>query len=192
MSARDRSKRVMQQKTPYTEPIHKRLSGILRTFRETLPPLLFVLGVCYVWHIGAVSPLIKNSVLTVFGGGVLLLLGQFFQKAVMEPFQEMQKTIGEVGAALLIYAGSSEIGLRDELQQEAATALRRRAGDLASKRRAMGYYGVFSRMEMMPPDEDIKKTVSDLVLMSNCVGRGKIELFNDASDRIKAALWLDR
>ena len=182
----------MQTKTPDTKPVYKHLSKGIRTFLKMLPLLLFVLGVYYVWHTGAISPLIKNSVLTLFGGGVLLLLGQFFQKAVMEPFQEMQKVIGEVGALLLIYAGSSEEGLRDDWQQEAAIAFRKRAGDLASKRRAMGYYSVFSRLEMMPPNEDIKRTLSDLVLMSNCVGTGKNEDFNEASNRIKTALWLDR
>lgn len=182
----------MKTKTPDTEPIHKRLSSSLRVFREMLPPLLFVLGMYYVWHIGAVSPLVKNSVLTLFGGGVLLLLGQFVQKAVMEPFQEMQRAIGEVGAALVLYAGAGESGLGDELQREATASLRRRAGDLASKRRAMGYYGVFVKMEMMPPSGAIKQSVTDLSIMAHCAGTGRLEEFNAASDNIKAALWLDR
>jgi len=169
----------------------RRLKASLRAFRETLPLAVLALGTYFLWHTGAIPVYAKTSLLTLVGGVILLLVGQFFQKGVMEPFQEMQRTIGEVGAALLVYANVADEVVREDLQQEARVAFRRLAGELAGKRRALGYYGVFAKLEMLPAKENTVKALRDLVLMSNSVGTGNHDTFDAARDRIKLALWLD-
>ena len=179
----------MLRNTPQ-RPNKQRLKNGLQAARQAAPPLLFAAILFYLWQT-ATPVYVKTAFLTFIGTGTLLLVGKFFLKGVMEPLQEMQKTLGLVGSALLVYADGANGGATDDVQQEARRSLRALAGDLAAKRRAQGYYGVLAGLEILPTKESIQESVSDLILMSECVGTDNQTAFYLASERIEKALWLE-
>lgn len=164
---------------------------LLTVLLELLYVVAFFLGVFYLWSHKAIPPEVKTSVLTIIGGVVVLVVGQMVQKGYVEPFQEMQKTIGEISSALLVYGNRCDHRINEELKQEATRAFRRLSGDLIGKRRVILHYGIFERLELLPSKGGIAEAAKNLVFLSNSVGCDGYEHFDNAVQSIKAVLWLD-
>lgn len=160
-------------------------------FVEALSLTMFVAGLWYLWTSNAIPLYAKTSVLTVFGGIFIFAVGQIIQKGYIEPVQELQKVIGEIGSALLVYANTCDSHIDEDLKKEATRKFRQLSGDLFGKRRVVANYGMCVRLEILPPKQDITEAIQSLILISNCTGSDKHELFCKASDRVKQLLWLD-
>lgn len=164
---------------------------LLTVLLELLYVAAFFLGVFYLWSHKAIPPEVKTSVLTIIGGVVVLVVGQMVQKGYLEPFQEMQKTIGEISSALLVYGNTCDHQVNDELKQEASRAFRKLSGDLIGKRRVILHYRIFERLELLPSKGGIAEVAKNLIFLSNSVGCDEYAHFDNAAERIKAVLWLD-
>lgn len=160
-------------------------------FVEVLSLIVFVAGFWYLWASNAIPLYAKTSVLTIVGGIFIFAIGQIIQKGYIEPVQELQKVIGEIGSALLVYGNTCDSKINEDLKKEAAQKFRHLSGDLFGKRRVVANYGMCVRLEILPPKQNIYEAIQNLTLLSNCTGSDKHELFSEASDRIKEILWLD-
>ena len=106
-------------------------------------------------------------------------------------FQEIQKTIGEVRSALLVYANTADSHVREERVREASSVFRNLAGDLLGKQVVIRNYKDFEDHMLLPMRENINKAARHLVLLSNTVGSDRYEMFNLAIDQVKEALGFD-
>ena len=166
-------------------------SKVRSTLLESVSVIVFIAGLWYLWAGNLIPLYAKTAVLTIIGGIFVFAVGQIIQKGFMEPVQELQKTIGEIGSALLVYANTSDSIIDEDSRKEATRTLRQLSGDLLGKRRVVANYGMCERLEILPPRQNINDAIRGLVQMSNCVGSNRHEAFCDATDCIKKALWLD-
>ena len=153
--------------------------------------ILFICGLIYLWSRVDIPLYIKTSLLTIIGGALVVVAGQVVQKWYIEPVQDLQKTIGEVGSAVLVYSNTADSHINEDLQTEASQALRKLSGDLLGKRRVIAHYRFFERLGILPAQRNIREAAQGLILMSNSVGSHSFESFDKGRDLIKEALWLD-
>lgn len=160
-------------------------------FVEVLSIIVFVVGFWYLWTSNAIPLYAKTSILTVVGGIFVFAMGQIIQKGYIEPLQELQKVIGEIGSALLVYGNTCDSKINEDLRKEAAQKFRQLSGDLFGRRRVVANYGMCMRLGILPPKQNINEAIQNLTLLSNCTGSDRHELFYEAPDRIKELLWLE-
>ena len=153
--------------------------------------ILFICGLIYLWSRVDIPVYIKTSLLTIIGGASVVVVGQVMQKWYIEPIQDLQKTIGEVGSAVLVYSNTADSRISEDLQKEATQALRKLSGDLLGKKRVIAHYRFFEGLGILPPQHNIREAAQGLILMSNSVGSHSFESFDAGRELIKEALWLD-
>ncbi len=120
-----------------------------------------------------------------------MVAGQIAQKWYIDPIQDLQKTIGEIRSAVLVYANTADQRVEEDLQKEARRTLRKLSGDLLGKRRVIAHYRFFERLGLLPTKESINKAAEGLVLMSNSVGSHSFDSLDKGIERVKTALWLE-
>jgi|SRR5215212_4524461 len=105
--------------------------------------------------------------LTVFGGAVVLVVGQIIQRFYLEPIQEQRKIIGEIAYALIYDANVVRELFDEERANETATRLRRLASSLRATVRTIPSYGFFSRQGWVPPADNVMRASRELIGWSN-------------------------
>ena len=84
--------------------------------------ILYFLG--NLWHNGFIAASTMSFLLTLVGGLFIFIMGQIVLKSHIEPLQEFQKTIGEVGSAILVVSHCFNSTISEASAQEASVALR--------------------------------------------------------------------
>ncbi len=116
-----------------------------------------------------------TSALTILGGVIVLVMGQFLLRFFIKPIHEQAKAIGEVVYVLLFYAdlyanpGAVPVF---ELQRPAADALRRSASQLMATSHPVRAYGLWAWLGLAPPLRGVLQATHDLIFLSNSVFRG--------------------
>jgi hypothetical protein len=90
--------------------------------------------------------ILVTSMLTIFGGVVVFVVGQLLSKFVIEPVHELRKAIGEVRYNLLFFAPDilTPIGRTRESCDKVRDALRKNSSDLYIRSEAIRFYPLAS------------------------------------------------
>jgi hypothetical protein len=105
--------------------------------------------------------------LTVFGGAVVLVVGQIVQRFYLEPIQEQRRIIGEIAYALTYDANVVRELVVEERAEETAARLRRLASSLRATVRTIPYYAFFARRGSVPPADNVMRASRELIGWSN-------------------------
>ena len=108
---------------------------------------------------------------TVFAGVAVFVLGQIVLKLVIDPVQQLKRTIGEVSFALAFYANVyTNPGIpKPELMDEASTKLRQLACQVAADLRVIPLYRHVRLLFALPSYENILSAQASLIGLSNGV-----------------------
>jgi len=105
--------------------------------------------------------------LTVFGGAVVLVVGQIVQRFYLEPIQEQRRIIGEIAYALIYDANVVRGLFVEERVKDTVTRLRRLASSLRATVRTIPSYGFFARQGWVPPADNVMRASTHLIGWSN-------------------------
>ncbi len=113
--------------------------------------------------------IVLTSMLTIFGGTIVLTLGQVIVRFVIEPIHEQFRLIGEFGNSLGFYADvySNPGSGRPEAIDEAAKVLRQQAGQLRARNRAIPWYGLWEKLRFAPKRDQVVRAAKNLIGLSN-------------------------
>lgn len=114
-----------------------------------------------------------TSGLTIFGGVFIFCISQFIQKFLLEPVQELNKTIGEISFRLDYYANifpSSNQNLNEDQQKQLLivfNSLRESSCRLQANAWAIWWYDFFECIRFIPLRSNIVKSKGKLIYISN-------------------------
>jgi hypothetical protein len=142
-----------------------------------------------------VSDGLKIALTALFGIGVFVA-GQLLQRIVVEPLQELRKTIGKIAHALTFYAnfmhyqpspfeGGGGVGKPPEQMEEASLEIRRLASDLRAISLVIPAYRVFALLRCVPSQDKIDVASSNLIGWSNSLGRPSDEHRQKIAEALK-------
>jgi hypothetical protein len=122
------------------------------------------------------GPSVVTALITAGLGFVAFVAGQFVLKLVVDPIQEQTRIVGEVAHALTYYrnvGGGVPVGFPagSELNRvpEAREAYRDLSARLRMNLRVIRPYRLFSRMQLVLPEEQVRRATSALIGLSNTV-----------------------
>jgi hypothetical protein len=105
--------------------------------------------------------------LTIFGGAVVLVVGQIVQRFYLEPIQEQRRIIGEIAYALIYDANVVRELFVEERVKETVTRMRQLASSLRATVRTIPSYGFFARQGVVPPADNVMRASRELIGLSN-------------------------
>ena len=107
--------------------------------------------------------IIWTSASTILGGVILFVIGQLLSKFLIEPIQELKKTIGKVRFNLAYYAPIIHTPIsRDKARSDKAyDAFMKNSCDLPTKADAIPFYRLLPRQFVLPI-EHINRAAVDL------------------------------
>src|SRR5919112_220800 len=105
--------------------------------------------------------------LTVFGGAVVLVVGQIIQRIYLEPIHEQRRIIGEIAYALIYDANVVREGVTKERAEETVTRLHRLASSLRATVPTIPSYAFFARQGWVPPADNVMRASTQLIGWSN-------------------------
>ena len=110
--------------------------------------------------------------ITIFAGVMVFVLGQFILKLVLEPIQELKKTLALVQEDMVFYANklTNPKSVNIEQEEEIRNRLRRYASSLIGTISIIPYYAWWSKMQLVPEKSIILEVKSNLVGLSNSIG----------------------
>ena len=118
------------------------------------------------------TKILLTSSLTAIGAILVFVMGQILGKLVIEPIQDLKKTLGEIRYALVFHAQAimTPVGDREE-EDKASEALRRLACDLRSKVGAIPFYGRWAAISsgFLPARTNAFEASKQLIGLSNSV-----------------------
>lgn len=116
-----------------------------------------------------------TSALTIFGGIVVIVVGQIATKFFIEPLHEHRKIIGEIAESLIFYADlytNPGVGERQAMDQ-AKRVLRQEAAQLMATSYAIQCRKVARLLRIsMPEPSDITEARKSLIGLSNSIHQG--------------------
>jgi len=137
-----------------------------------------------------------TSLLTIFGGVVLLVVGQFVTHLFVEPFLEQRRLIGEIIHVLdyyrNVYTDPLEKGESDRLTErrfEARRMLREKSTLLHARTFAIPFYDDLARVGLVRPWECVKEASRMLVGLSNLCYDGDRDASVERREAIERALF---
>ncbi len=114
--------------------------------------------------------IIYTASATVLTGLIVFVLGQFILKFIIEPMQDLKKTIGEIRYSLSFHARPIFTPITKEaLSDQAENDLRRLSCTLNSKVETIPCYRFFSAVGCVLPKKNILTSASHLMALSNSV-----------------------
>ncbi|MCI0439378.1 MAG: hypothetical protein L0177_09635 [Chloroflexi bacterium] len=125
-----------------------------------------------------VFQIVLTSVLTAFGGILVITIGQLTIKLLIEPIHELRELIGEIDFALIYYSNvyTSPVTSFNDLDSEhgkraieASKTFREQAGKLRAKARQITWYRLPRLLNWVPPRSDIFEASNGLIGISNGV-----------------------
>ncbi len=129
--------------------------------------------------------ILLTSSLTIVGGVVVLVIGQFLTKFVVEPIHRQFALVGEIADALTFYANvycNPGVGEK-KLMDEASTTLRKLASQLKAITLSIRLYSLWAKLRIVPMRSDVALVSSNLIGLSNGIYSSESALAND--DRAK-------
>lgn len=138
---------------------------------------------------------ILTSVLTIFGGVLIFVIGQIFLKFFIEPVHQLRAHIGRITDSLIFYANvyGNPGSLSTDEMKKASNDLRKQASELMSKTAVIPCYRFWSFLRIVPRFSDIRVTHHNLIGLSNGVFSTGDPLENSKRvEEIKAGLRLPK
>jgi hypothetical protein len=125
--------------------------------------------------------------LTVLSGVLVFVLGQLLLKLVIEPVNEMRKTIGAISHALIEHAGFiHNPGVMDEVEiDKAATELRRLSSQLQSHMYLVPYFDRTVRIFRLPDRKRLLRASHALLGLSNSLHRKDDRVYETNAKRVE-------
>ena len=127
--------------------------------------------------------IVLTSGLTIVGGVVVFTCAQLIQRFYIEPIDELDRLIGEVGVALVFHANqyaNPGTGTFEDMS-ETYTVLRRQSGLLMVRAQMVRGYELWYRVGVLPARTNVVKASERVMHLSNSVFRG------DGDDNVKVA-----
>jgi hypothetical protein len=124
--------------------------------------------------------------LTALLGIIVFVASQLLQRILVEPLQDLRKTIGKIAHALTFYAnfmhhqpspfdGGGGVGKPPEEMDAAALEIRRLASGLRAIPLVIPGYRLFAAIRVVPSQKDIDVASSNLIGWSNSLGKSPDE-----------------
>jgi hypothetical protein len=115
---------------------------------------------------------------TVLGGAVVLVLGQWVQRFIMEPIQEQRRVVGEIAHALTFDANVGYIPGEEHLDEDYRKKLKERVDETHLRLRGLAarlsatlwtvpFYAFFERRGWVPSADDVNVASTELIGWSN-------------------------
>lgn len=129
-----------------------------------------------------------TTILTIISGILIFLVGQYFQKFVIEPVINLRAHIGRIGYILIFHANKMYH------EHENIEIIRNEIRDCASKLIELTYipvfYSVTHRFFNMPSKNDVMDSIPELIGLSNTVGRqspcdDKVDRINKIRNKLR-------
>jgi hypothetical protein len=126
--------------------------------------------------------------LTVISGVITYVLGQLLVKVVIDPAQEMKKTIGQIALSLIERANVvANPGVPErEVIDDTSKHLRQLSSQLQSHLYLVPCYSVTARFFRLPPKENILKATGYLIGLSNSLHRTDDRVYEANAKRAEA------
>lgn len=126
--------------------------------------------------------------LTVFSGVLTYVLGQLVVKLVVEPVQDLRRTIGAISHALIEHANViHNPGVpTKQMMREASEKLRMLSSQLQSHLYLVPIYHVTARIFRLPSRAAIQTASSALIGLSNSVFQAREGIYEINSKRVEA------
>ena len=118
------------------------------------------------------TKILLTSSLTAIGAILVFLASQILGKLVIEPIQDLKKTLGEIRYALVFHGQAIMTPVGDrEGEDKASEALRKLACDLRSKVAAVPFYGRWAAISngFLPTRTNAFEASKSLIGLSNSV-----------------------
>jgi len=119
-----------------------------------------------------IAKILVTSSLTALAAVVVFVFSQLLGKLVIEPVQDLKKTLGEIRFALVFHAPAASTPVGDRASEDlAAEAFRKLACDLLSKLGVVPCYDTWSRFSrgFLPASKDALEASRQLIGLSNSV-----------------------
>lgn len=113
--------------------------------------------------------------LTIITGLVVLVLGQILIKLVLEPIKRQKELIAEVSSQLIFYANiyTQPGSITDpNILDKASLDIRKVSTRLLTTTTTIPSYKFFSNLKLVLPEQNIETACSNLIGISNSLGRG--------------------
>lgn len=125
--------------------------------------------------------------LTVFSGVITYVLGQLIVKLVIDPVQEMKKTIGQISHSLIEHANViSNPGVpSQEVMHETSKQLRQLSSQLQAHLYLIPTYNLSAKIFSLPAKVNILAASSSLIGLSNSVYRQSEHIYEHNSKRVE-------
>jgi len=143
----------------------------------------------------AMSEGLKIALTALLGVGVFVA-GQLLQRIVVEPLQDLRRTIGKIAHALTFYAnfmhyqpspfeGGGGVGKPAEEMNAASLEIRRLASDLQAIPFVIPGYRIFALLHIVPSPNAIDVAASNLRGWSNSLGKSSGEHQQKVAEALK-------
>ncbi|MBY0569987.1 MAG: hypothetical protein K2P61_01750 [Burkholderiaceae bacterium] len=125
--------------------------------------------------------------LTVFSGVITYVLGQLIVKLVIDPVQEMKKTIGQISHALIEHANViSNPGVpSQEAMRETSKLLRQLSSQLQAHLYLIPSYPVTTKIFRLPHKKQVSAASSSLIGLSNSVFHANEHTYENNAKRVE-------
>lgn len=125
--------------------------------------------------------------LTVFSGVITYVIGQLLLKLVIDPVQEMKKTIGQISHSLIEHANViSNPGVpSQEVMNETSKQLRQLSSQLHAHLYLIPAYIVTAKIFNLPSKINILAASNSLIGLSNSVFRPSERIYEQNSKRVE-------
>jgi hypothetical protein len=141
------------------------------------------------------TKILLTSSATVIGGVAIFVAGQVIGKFVIEPIHDFKKVLGEIRFSLVFYAQAilTPVG-NIEAENEASKVLRRLSCELASKRAAIPFYGLWAAVSFgfLPRQRLVSSASEQLMGLSNSLHqKDRSDKNGKRISKIESALGFD-
>lgn len=130
----------------------------------------------------------KTVFLTIFSGVLTYVLGQLVLKLVIEPVQDMKRTIGDISHSLIEHANViSNPGVpKEEVMAQTSQHLRKLSSKIQSHLYLVPIYPVTAAIFRLPKKERVLEASEQLIGLSNSVYSAKNEkIYENNAKRVE-------
>ena len=115
--------------------------------------------------------IVLTSSITIFGGVIVVVLGQIVIKFFIEPIYNQRQIIGEILENLRYSANvySNPEVFKKEQKEEVFGRFREQSSELSARTYAIPWYGLWQRFKFVKSKEDIGEASSNLMGLSNLI-----------------------
>lgn len=144
--------------------------------------------------ISELSKAILTALLTIFGGIIIFVVGQFVEKFFNTPLEGFRRTLGEISFNMIYFANIyTNPGTDDrDTRLEVSRKLRSLASQLISDSYAVNGYWLFSLIRFIPPRKRVNEAANNLIGLSNSVFNGNVLHIDEWRKNISSSLRLTK